>query len=193
MKLATCHLQSVTPYSQSKYYSKDTIPPLEKELALDYEKRTWRERCHARADGHLFIPPMAFSNTVKESARYLSLPIPGKARQMFTKHFESGIMVTAPLILNETKESVQGEWLFVPSDGRRGGGRRVEKCFPLIPEWAGVVTFVILDDIITQDVFTEVLVTAGNLIGIGRFRPRNLGYYGRFKATKIEWDDGRKK
>jgi hypothetical protein len=132
---------------------------------------------------------MAFTNSLKEAAKYLSLSIPGGRRATFTKNFQAGVLVTEPLVLPETKDKVQGEWVFVPSDGRRGGGRRVEKCFPLIPQWAGVVSYVILDDIITQDAFVQVLAASGNLIGIGRFRPINLGYYGRFKANKVVWLD----
>jgi hypothetical protein len=187
LKIAEAHLQSLSPYSQSGYYNKDIVPELPKELQVDYEKRTWKERCHTRQDGHIFISPMAFTNSLKDAAKYLGVPIPGKSRQTFTKHFESGVLVTDPLVLKETKDTVEGEWLFVPSDGRRGGGRRVEKCFPLIQEWSGVVNYVI-----TQDVFRQVLETSGSLIGIGRFRPRNLGYYGRFKLTDLKWIEDKK-
>lgn len=180
MKLAECKLESVTPYSQSRYYKVEKLP---KELPVDYEVRTWRERCHVNQDGNIIIPPMAFTNSLKEAAKYLSIQIPGKNKQTFTKHFEAGVLVSEPIILPIKKEGVEEEWLFVPSDGQRGGKKRVEKCFPLIREWKGTVQYYILDDIITQDVFKQVLDTSGNLIGIGRFRPRNLGYYGRFKVA----------
>lgn len=185
MKLAHCGLESLSPYSQSRYYQDEK---LNKELHGDYEARTWRSRCHSREDGHLYIPPMAFANSLKEAAKFLGIPIPGSGKSLFTKHFESGVMVTEPLLLPETKDTVEGEWLHVPSDGRRGGTTRVAKCFPYIPQWAGFVTYVIFDDIITKDVFSQVLEASGNLIGIGRFRPRNWGYYGRFKCTDIRWE-----
>lgn len=184
MKIAECRLVSKSPYSQSRYYKMDK---LNKELSAAYEERTWRERCHVNEDGFIIIPPMVFANAIKESAKYLSLPIPGQSRQLFTKHFEAGVLVTDPVVLPIKKDNVEGEWLFVPSDGKRGGGSRVEKCFPIIRNWEGVVKFFILDDIITEDVFKQVLDTCGNLIGIGRFRPRNWGYYGRFEAKSIKW------
>ncbi len=184
MKLAECKLESATPYSQGRYYKTEKLP---KELDAAYEERTWRERCHVNKDGLIIIPPMAFTNSLKEAARYLSLPIPGKNKQTFTKNFEAGVLVSEPLVLPIRKDEVLPEWLFVPSDGRRGGGRRVEKCFPLIPEWKGTVLFHILDDIITKDIFEKVLLTSGSLIGIGRFRPRNMGYYGRFTCKKMDW------
>jgi len=186
MKLAVCDLKSVTAYSQSRYYKAEKLPG---ELAGAYEERTWRERCHVLPNGNLFIPPMAFTNSLKEAARYLNISIPGKGKQTFTKHFEAGVLVSEPMELQETKAEVEGEWVFVPSDGRRGGGSRVEKCFPLIKGWSGQVAYYILDDIITEDVFKRVLETSGGLIGIGRFRPRNLGYYGRFEVLKVVWTD----
>jgi hypothetical protein len=160
-----------------------------KELPGDYEARTWRERCHVDKDGFIFIPPMSLTNSLKEAAKYLSLPIPGKARQTFTKHFESGVLVQDCITLPIKSADVQGEWLFVPSDGRRGGTTRVEKCFPLIHEWKGKAIYYVLDDIITEDAFKQVLEVAGSLIGIGRFRPRNCGYYGRYKCVGMTWVD----
>lgn len=184
MKLAECKLMSNGPYSQGRHYKVAKLP---KELDGDFEARTWRERCHTNKDGNIIIPPMVFSNSLKEAAKYLSLPIPGEARKTFTKHFEAGVMVNEPIVLPIKKEEVEGEWLFVPSNGQRGGGSRVEKCFPLIPEWKGTVLYYIMDEIITRDAFEQVLKASGNLIGIGRFRPRNLGWYGRFKVLDITW------
>jgi hypothetical protein len=132
---------------------------------------------------------MAFSNVIKEAAKYMSIPIPGKGKSLYTKHFASGIMVTDDLILPIKADDVKGEWLFVPSDGKRGGTTRVEKCFPYIREWEGEVTFYILDDIITEQVFLQALTAAGNIIGIGRFRPSNWGVYGRFEITDYKWED----
>ena len=189
MKIARVRLKSASPLSQSKYHKTEMR---EKELAPDYEKRTWRERLHYDSNGEVFIPPMALRNCIYESARYLSLPIPGKARQTYTKHFESGILVSNPIPLGIQKDDVAHEWLFVPSDGKRGGGRRVEKCFPLIESWEGETDVYVFDDIITEGVFLQVLTGAGQFIGLGRFRPRNLGYYGRFSVENVEWQNGMK-
>jgi len=184
MRTVTVKLESLSPYSQSKHY--DT-PKLPKEIAKDYETRTWRDRCDVDASNHLVIPPMAFKNCVSEVAKYLSIQIPGKGKTTYTKHFEAGVLVVEGITLPETKETVAGEWLFVPSDGRRGGSKRVMKCFPVVPAWKGEVTFYVLDDTITPEVFEQHLKEAGNFIGIGRFRPRNNGFYGRFKIVKTTW------
>lgn len=188
MKIADATLKSVSPYSQNRHYRVDKKPG---ENEPDFEARTWQERCHVvnEKDNHIVIPAMQFANSLKEAARYLSLPIPGKQRQTFTKHFEAGVMVTENLVLPITKDEVSRIDLFVPSDGKRGGGRRVDKSFPIIYEWDGKITYWILDDVITEEAFTKVLVTSGQLIGIGRFRPRNLGTYGRFKVVNVRWTE----
>src|SRR3990172_5271695 len=173
MKKALCHLESRSPYSQGRYHQTEKK---NKESHEDYEQRTWREKCHYEKNGEIYIPPMQFCNSLKEASKYLNIQIPGKGKSTYTKNFESGIMVTDKIFLNVTVNKVESETFFVPSDGRRGGSTRVLKTFPLIREWKAVVTYFILDDIITEDVFKKVLETSGQLIGIGRFRPRNWGY-----------------
>lgn len=184
MKTAIATLTSVSPYSQSRHHTTEKLP---KESASDFEKRTWRERMHVNEDGFVFIPPMAFKNCLAEAAKFLQRQIPGKGKSTYTKHFEAGVLVVEPLVLPIKREDVQGEWLFLPSDGKRGSGSRVDKCYPLIASWSGDVTFMILDETITEDVFREHLEEAGKFIGIGRFRPRNNGYYGRFKVEAVKW------
>lgn len=184
MKIVRAHLESISFYSQSKHYT----PKPDRETAKDYEARTWRERCHTTNDGHIYIPPMAFKNCLSEAAKFLAMQIPGKGKSTYTKHFEAGILVLDELTLPILKDEVEGEWLFVPSDGRRGSGSRVEKCFPLIRSWAGIVTFHVADPVISKEVFEKHLNTAGTLIGIGRFRPRNNGYYGRFRVKLFEYE-----
>ena len=184
MRTATVELTSVSPYSQSKNYQ---VEKLEKESPGDYEKRTWRERMHRGPGGNVFIPPMAFKNCLAEAAKFLAERIPGKGKATYTKHFEAGVLVTDGLMLPNMVDEVEPEWLFVPSDGRRGGGSRVWKCFGMIPEWTGTVTYFVLDETVTESVFEHTLDQAGKFIGVGRFRPRNNGFYGRFKIKSIAW------
>ena len=184
MRKAICSLRSMSPYSQSKYIQEKKTRD---ETHPDFEKRSWQQRCHWDDSGRVYIPPMSFKNCLSEAAKYKSIQIPGKGKSTYTKHFEAGVLVVDPLELDVTRETIQHEWLHVPSDGRRGGTTRVEKCFPLIPQWSGAVEFLILDEIITPEVFEEHLTDAGSFIGIGRFRPRNNGFYGRFKVESIKW------
>ncbi len=186
MITATCSLVSLSEYSQSRPIA---TPRKSKETFEDHEKRVWRERMHVNAAGEVFIPPMAFKNCLSEAAKFLSIQIPGKGKATYTKHIEAGVLVVEGMSLGVNADDVEGEWLFLPSDGKRGGGKRVWKCYPKITQWAGEVTFHILDETITEDVFKRILDGAGSFIGIGRFRPRNNGFYGRFRAESVQWHE----
>lgn len=174
-------ISGISPYSQSRAIQSQKRTG---EGADAFEERTWRERIHANEDGVVFIPPMAFKNCLSECAKYLSESVPGKGKATYTKHFEAGVMVIEPVTLGIKAEDVMGERLFVPADGRRGSGKRVWRTFPLIRKWAGTVEIVLLDPILADkpDKVHEYLSHAGSFIGVGRFRPRNNGFYGRFKV-----------
>jgi hypothetical protein len=188
MITATCRLKSLSPYSQSRAH---VVPKLEKEGADAYEQRTWRERLHSDSDGMVYIPHSAFKNCLSEAAKYLSMQIPGKGKSTYTKHFEAGVMVLSPTPLGVHRDQVEGETLYLNADGVRGSGKRVWRTMPLIRSWEGTVEFVIVDPMITRDVFARVLKEAGTLIGIGRYRPRNNGIYGRFAVESIDWQEAR--
>lgn len=179
-------LKSKTPYSQGRHFDKDDVPALEKESPDAYERRTWRNRIHKDTDGNVFIPPMALKNCLAEAAKFLSIQVPGKGKATYTKHFEAGIMVMDPIEIGIKADDVPGESLFVPADGKRGSGRRVTRVFPLITKWEGSTLVHVIDETITEDVLRKHLQEAGNLIGMGRFRPRNNGYYGRFSLVTLE-------
>lgn len=186
MKTCTASLRSVSPYSQSKSYQR-FVPLLDKEGKDDYEKRTWREKTHVDATGQIVIPGMAFKMALDDSAKRYSMTIPGKGKATYTKHFVAGVLVLDNVPLGIAKDDVEGEWVFVNSDGVRGSGKRVWRCFPVIREWAADVTFYVGDDTVTKEVFEHYLTEAGKFVGIGRFAPRNGGFYGRFEVGKVKW------
>jgi hypothetical protein len=185
MHTAIALLEGVSPYSQSRFHDE---PKLDRETADDHEKRTWRKRLHVNDEGMVIMPPMAFKNALAEAAKYLSVQIPGKGKSTYTKHFEAGVLCMEPLVLPIKADDVLGEWYFVPASGKRGDGKRVKKCFPVIPKWSGHVRFDIFDDTITKPVFQQHLEEAGKFIGVGRFRPRNNGFFGRFRVADLKWE-----
>jgi hypothetical protein len=77
------------------------------------------------------------------------------------------------------------------ADGVRGSGKRVLRRFPLIASWEASFDVFILDPIITEDVFREMVEIAGMFIGIGRFRPEKGGTNGRFRIKSLAWSDNR--
>lgn len=188
MKIYTASLESSSPYGQTRYVDyKEHIPEGSKMTHDEQEKKFWREKLSATPEGNVYIPASAFKNCLSEAAKYLSIQIPGKGKATYTKHFEAGVMVVENLVLPAKKKDVPCEWHHVPSDGKRGGSKRVMKAFPCIQAWRGDVQFIIFEDeLISPEIFKKVLSEAGKFIGIGCFRPRNNGYWGRFKVTDVK-------
>ncbi len=184
-RLCIASLESLTPYSQSGFFQ--TEKPA-KMCHQEYEETYWKEKMHVTPDGNVFIPPMSFKFCVTEAARRLGRKIPGKGNATYGKRFEGGIMVMDAIILPIRGDDVKGEWINANADGVRGSGKRVRRCFPVIPDWKADVKFWLTDDVIDQSVFEEAVSEAGQFIGVGRFRPEKGGFYGRFKVTAFNWE-----
>ena len=187
MFIAKVTLESLegSPYSQSRYHA---TPKGKKEGANDYEERTWRNKCHVNGNGNVIIPPSVFKGCLQEAAKYLSIQIPGKGKATYTKHFEAGVAVARPMDLGVKPEDARGNWILANANGRPGPGSRVPRCFPTFDKWSGDVEFEIFDETVTEEVFLDHLKQAGIFIGIGQHRPRNRGYFGRFRFTKCSWE-----
>ncbi len=186
MKEAICKLKSITPVTFGRFHQ---AAKLEKELSDAYEKRTWKDKAHFNEDGLVKIPGVMLANCIRDSAKFMSLQIPGKGKATYTKHFDAGIIITNDIVTKTKKENLQGDARHVPSDGRPGGTTRVMKIFPIVSEWEGIISVIVGDDLITADVFELVLRNAGNLIGIGTWRPRNRGMNGRFELVDMKWNE----
>lgn len=187
MKVAVASLKSIGAYTQGKRVWADKE---NKESADAFEKRTWKQRAHISEDtGTAFIPAISFKLCIAEGAKHANIQIKGQGKATYTKNFVRGVTVLSNLDLGVPEKDLKGVTLDVPADGTRGGSKRVTRTFPIFPEWKGDVEFYILDDIITEDIFAEVLRQSGLFIGIGTWRPQNNGENGRFAVEKIKWTE----
>ena len=144
---------------------------------------------HVNGNGDVLIPATMLKNALSEAAKYIELErSPGRGKATYTKNIVAGVLVVKPIVLPYKKGDVQAEKLFLPSNGRVGGGSRVMRVFPFIPEWKGQAEFVILDE---HHHPGSIQSTSGScrFVHWARtlFRPRNNGYYGRFDIIKIHW------
>lgn len=186
MKTITVLLQGTSPMSHSKMLDSEMG---KNENPMDYERRVWLDRLHYEDDGTVFIPPMAFKQALATACKRTGLKIPGRGKSTYTKHFEGGVYCMDNVLTDVKKDQVVGEWINANADGVRGSGKRVRKCYPVIPKgWQARVTFVIADPAVTTKVFLEVLKEAGMFVGIGRFRPEKGGTNGIFKV--VEYSEG---
>lgn len=185
-KLAIATLKAAAPYSQSRLHE---APKLAKEGMDAYEQRTWREKAHVDEKGDVFIPPMSFKQALDAAAKYLSISVPGKGKATYTKNFTSGCLVMEPVYVGVKKDDLAVDKIHANANGVRGSGKRVWRLFPRVDDWKADVEFHVYDDAITKEVFEQVLRESGRFIGIGRFRPQNGGFYGRYSVEKINWQE----
>ena len=181
---ATYTIQSISPYSSSAYFEPDQQ---EGESSEQYEKRNALRRCHYDSDGYIYIPGMAFKYALTSAAKYQRIKKENSGQETMTKHLEAGLLVTSNIDLGIKADDLEFEWFFVPSDGKRGGAKRIKKCFPSVKSWHGQLNVGVLDDNVTEEILTECVKRVGMFIGVGRFRPEKGGFYGRFQINDVKW------
>lgn len=149
-----------------------------------YDEMTWREKVSRDGEGNVYWPHFAIKNALEESGKFLSVKIPGEGKKTFTDRFRKGVLVVTPMYLKlPTGEQVRvdhvkSKKLFVPSDGKRGSGKRVMRIFPYLERWQGDATIFIADPKISNEVLLEHLECVGQFIGFGSMRIGNGGVNG---------------
>lgn len=185
-RTVTVELESIAPYSQSRKCDRE-FPRKKDEPWEDYETRVWPEKAHYAEDGHVFIPQFAFKQAIDAASKYLG-KISGKGNATWTKHFIGGVVISDSITLPIKRDQLTSVWISANADGKRGSGKRVDRCFPVIPKWQGKLRCIVLAEEITKDAFAKAWELAATLIGIGRFRPENGGNNGRFAVKSIRWE-----
>lgn len=189
--IATVTIKGLTPLSQSRQHDESK---LEGERPEDYDNRTWRAKLNViDRDGKktVVLPAHGVHQAIAAAAKYSKRQIPGQGKATWTQKFLAGIALLDDPALNIDPETVQSVLISANADGVRGSGKRVPRRFPVMPQWETTFDVYILDPIITEVVFREMLQICGMFIGIGRFRPEKGGTNGRFQVVSIEWADNR--
>ena len=181
--VARCTIKGISPYCQSRPH--DT-PHNEGEPDDVYDLRTWRQRLHV-TNGTVRIPAWAIHDGLTEAAKRSMRKIPGKGQFTWTQKFAAGIALLEDPDLGINPETVDYVAVYCHVTGIRGSGKRVIRRFPIMPQWQSTFDVQILDPIITEDVFGEMLEDAGMYVGIGQNRPQNRGTHGRFRPSLVEW------
>lgn len=192
--IAQLTLFGISPYSQSRQHDE---PLLDGERLNDYDVRTWRHKMNTvLRDGEQFvsIPAHGIHQSFAAAAKYSKRQIPGQGKATWTAKFTSGIALFEDPLVNVLAKDVGMIVISANADGVRGSGKRVPRRFPMVKSgWSTTFDVHILDPIITEPVFSEMVELAGMFIGIGRFRPEKGGTNGRFHLAKLSWSDGRSK
>lgn len=185
-------IQGMAIYGQSHQHAE---PKLKGELPDNYDLRTWPSKMNVETKGtktSVVVPAFGFHLALMSASKYASKKIEGSGNKTWTKKIEAGIMTLGNGWLGVDPKTVRCLAVSVNSDGVRGSGKRVIKRFPQIdPPWTATMHLMILDPIITREVFAEMVEIAGLFVGLGQYRPEKGGSNGRFMLKELVWDDQR--
>ena len=114
-------------------------------------------------------------------------------QKTYTKRIAAGIICKEPFFQVTkdgdpvTADDLEEYKVYVPSDGKKGGTRRVWRTFPrLMPRWEVSCSMYVTDDVITEDVLVRHLRCAGTHDGLGSMRIGNNGPNGMWTLERIE-------
>jgi len=191
--IATVTITGITPMTQSRQHDE---PKLEGESMNDYDIRTWRSKLTVDTRDEkktIVIPAHGVHQCIAAAAKYSKRQIPGQGKATWTAKFTAGLSLLDHPALNIDPDSVSAITISANADGVRGSGKRVPRRFPVIPAgWSTTFEVLILDPIITKEIFGEMMELAGMFIGLGQFRPQNGGTNGRFQVKSVKWADNRR-
>ncbi|MBN2631577.1 MAG: hypothetical protein JXR75_13685 [Rhodobacteraceae bacterium] len=186
---ATVTITGLSPLSQSRQHDD---AKLQGESHEDYDKRTWRSKLNIdRSTGLVIIPAHGMHQAMIAAAKYSGEQIPGQGKKTWTAKFTTGLSFVGNVETGLRPDAAIETVVSCNADGVRGSGKRVMRRFPIYYQWSATFEVMILDPIITEAQFHKTLEMAGMFIGIGRFRPEKGGTNGRFKVSKIVWQDNR--
>jgi len=160
------------------------------------EERLWQRKVPVADDGQCCLNPFCVTNSLVAAAKWLGRKVDGKSG--FTGRFQKGttpgskVLLYKPdgkKLLSVTIADIDPVLLFVPSDGKRGTGTRVERIFPTLhPEWIARGDVYIWDGKITEQQFRDHLEAVGKFVGWGSMRVENGGINGRFQVDEVTFE-----
>jgi hypothetical protein len=180
-------IEGIAPYSQSKML----VAKKGKNESYDaFEDRIWREKAHVADDGEsVLIAGHAIHQMLVVGAQKGRLaPVAAKsAREGLTKRLITGIAIQGDAETSMKLSQARCVAINAHANGKRGSGTRVIRKFPEWPNgWTASFDVLVLDDSLTVTDVQSALEWGGLVCGLGRFRPENMGIYGRFLVRKTE-------
>lgn len=125
-------------------------------------------------EGHLCQPSEhIFQSMVKVASDF---QIKGRGKKTYKDLVKGGLLLSPDLLQHES------DTYLIDSRPVVIQRARIVRHRPLLPSWRLAFTIQVIDDGIPFDVLNQILVRAGQLVGIGDYRPR----YGRFVVSKFK-------
>lgn len=165
------------------------------ETHVQFEERTWKQKVLVRPDGQVFINRFALTNGLEVAGKFLGKKIPSGRGATYTDRLRKGTQTVDDLLLFNkdgsplTIDDIKPVPLFVPSDGKRGSGKRVHRIFPTVDGWKVLkARLYVFDGKIDEETLVEHLVALGKFVGFGSMRVENGGVNGRWSPKNATFE-----
>lgn len=187
MKSYRIKIKGVTPYMQHRMDDQKLEQweklrgPIHERPEVSHEDAVRAEyHCYRNSDGKCFIPADQIRGSLISAGSYVKAKVGGRSKSM-------KVLVAAMFI-------VEPEHITIPDydaiDKRSAVNKNVKaRVIVIRPKWTNweaEFTLNVYEDSINQDQISQLFEYAGNLVGIGSFRPTNNGLFGRFAMTEIK-------
>lgn len=135
--------------------------------------------CYRNSDGKCYIPADQIRGALIGAGSYMKSKVGGRSKSM--KVIVAAMFIPTP------------EQILIPDydviDKRSAVNRnikgRVITIRPKWTNWEAEFDLNVYEDTITKETIAQLFEYAGNLVGIGSFRPTNNGMFGRFELVSI--------
>jgi hypothetical protein len=187
MKAYTVKIKGLTPYMQHRMDDQKLEQweklrrPIHERAEVGHEDAVRAEyHCYRNTDGRCFIPPDQIRGSLIGAGSYVKAKVGGRSKSM-------KILVAAMFM-------VSPEQILLPDydaiDKRSAVNRNIKARVIIIrPKWTtweAEFTLSVYEDSISIDAIKQLFEFAGNLVGIGSFRPTNNGLFGRFELVSLK-------
>lgn len=177
-----CQIESVTPITFNKKLKSEK----EGNESWDkFEERVWRERCDdLNGDGCVVISNQKFKKSICTGAKWLNIKIEGEGQSRYQKLFNGAVVIPKGI---DTKIKIEDMAFDTQWVGHSKSSKKWIN-FPIIYTWNGELEINVLDEKITEEIFTRVFAYSGMCVGVGSWRPENGGENGRYRIADMAFE-----
>lgn len=187
----TVQVEGISPLIMHSARLADPMDTASRELAKVTARRTKTD------DDHTEVARLEFAGSMYHSHEFGPF-IPGQnieaclfrgaVQTKLGSKLRSALLVTHnvnPLIYKGPRD-IDALWKdtsFVHRASVKVGTSRVMRTRPVFPDWQLAFEGHLDTEVVSQDAFEGIVATAGQLVGLGDWRPR----FGRFKVVELNW------
>ena len=187
MKTYRISIQGLTPYMQHRMddikledWEKRRGPIMERPDIAHVDVVRAEYHCYRNKEGKCYVPSEQLRIAFINAGTYVKAKVGGRSKSM-------KVIVAATF-------SIPDEQIFLPEydaiDKRSAVNRNIKaRVIVVRPKWMewGVSFFLqVSEPTVTFEMVEQIVMYAGNYVGIGSYRPTNNGMFGRFAPTSIE-------